>query len=111
MLFRILPLLIFGFSTFAFADSATQTDWSGIDGIWGPVLDWSINFYTATLFEYSTNPSELILLLLHQEHTIVGEYVGANSVYSADINGDGYMDVLGAARITDDITWWENSDT
>ncbi|MEN8208070.1 MAG: T9SS type A sorting domain-containing protein, partial [Candidatus Fermentibacteria bacterium] len=35
---------------------------------------------------------------------------GAASVYTQDINGDGYMDILSAAMVDDDITWWENVD-
>ena len=31
------------------------------------------------------------------------------SVASADVDGDGDLDVLGAARLADDITWWENT--
>lgn len=38
------------------------------------------------------------------------DFDGAISVYFSDINGDGYMDVLGAAILDHDITWWENND-
>ena len=39
--------------------------------------------------------------------------VGANfddatGVYAADLDGDGDNDVLGAAFLADDVTWWEN---
>jgi FG-GAP-like repeat/Secretion system C-terminal sorting domain len=44
------------------------------------------------------------------EHTVDGEFGGAISVYAEDVDGDGDMDVLGAASIDDDITWWENLD-
>ena len=44
------------------------------------------------------------------EHIITGAYDGAHCVYSADLDGDGDMDVLGAAQDADDITWWENTD-
>ncbi|MFC1462658.1 FG-GAP-like repeat-containing protein [Verrucomicrobiota bacterium] len=44
------------------------------------------------------------------EHTVDGAFDGANSVYAADVDGDGDMDVLGAAGDADDITWWENTD-
>jgi hypothetical protein len=44
------------------------------------------------------------------EHTVDGDFNGAWSVYSADVNGDGYLDILGAAQFADDITWWENLD-
>ena len=45
-----------------------------------------------------------------EQHTVDGYYDGAASVYSADIDGDGDIDILGAARDTDEITWWENVD-
>ncbi|MCK5035111.1 MAG: T9SS type A sorting domain-containing protein, partial [Candidatus Sabulitectum sp.] len=40
------------------------------------------------------------------EHTVDGAFNGAWSVYAADIDGDGNMDVLGAAFADHDITWW-----
>ncbi len=43
------------------------------------------------------------------EHTIKGDFDGAQSVYATDVDGDGYVDVLGAASGADDITWWENN--
>jgi len=42
------------------------------------------------------------------EHTLDGDFASAVSIYSEDIDGDGDMDVLGAAYGADDITWWEN---
>ena len=44
------------------------------------------------------------------EHIVDGAFDGAHSVYTADLNGDGYMDVLGAGYLCNDITWWENVD-
>ena len=43
------------------------------------------------------------------ERTVDGAFVGAISVYAADVDGDGDMDVLGAALMDDDIAWWENT--
>ncbi len=43
------------------------------------------------------------------KHTVDGAFGGACSVYAADVDGDGDMDVLGAARYLDAITWWENT--
>lgn len=42
-------------------------------------------------------------------HTVDGTFDRAYSVHAADLDGDGDMDVLGAAGIADEITWWENS--
>ncbi len=43
------------------------------------------------------------------EHTVDGEFDGARCVFSADVDGDGDMDILGAAFLGDEITWWENT--
>ena len=42
------------------------------------------------------------------EHDIDAAFSNANSVYAVDVDGDGDMDVLGAAFNANDITWWEN---
>ena len=43
-------------------------------------------------------------------HIIGGDISGEYSVAPADVDGDGDLDVLGAAPNADDITWWENVD-
>ena len=43
------------------------------------------------------------------EETIRSNFSGALSVHAADVDGDGDLDVLGAARNADTITWWENT--
>ncbi|MEE4355026.1 MAG: FG-GAP-like repeat-containing protein [Desulfococcaceae bacterium] len=40
--------------------------------------------------------------------TIGAGFDGAESVFAADVDGDGDMDVLGAAYDADEIAWWEN---
>jgi len=45
------------------------------------------------------------------EHTVDSSFDGASAVYAADIDGDGDMDILGAAYKADDITWWENTNS
>ncbi len=44
------------------------------------------------------------------ERTIDENFDSALAVHAADVDGDGDMDVLGAAQGADDITWWENTD-
>ena len=41
------------------------------------------------------------------EHTVDGSFDGACSVYAADVNGDGSTDILGAAWLANEITWWD----
>ncbi len=98
----------------AFAGTATQTDWSGGDGVFGPVFDWGSEFYMDTDIECYHILSNIILkktiAMIPLEHTVDGDFDGAVSVVSADVNGDGYMDVLGAAYSAGCITWWENED-
>jgi len=40
-------------------------------------------------------------------HIVGVDFSGACSVHADDINGDGKMDVLGAARTDNEITWWD----
>ncbi len=42
--------------------------------------------------------------------TLNNNFVGANSVYAADVNNDGYMDILGSASDASEILWWKNTD-
>jgi len=42
------------------------------------------------------------------EHVVSSSFGGARSVYAEDVDGDGDLDVLGAAFAANDITWWEN---
>ena len=42
------------------------------------------------------------------EHVVDGAFLGAVAVYSEDVDGDGDLDVLGGARVDDQIAWWEN---
>ena len=43
------------------------------------------------------------------ERTIEGDFNNATSVYAVDMDGDGDMDVVGAANTDDDIAWFENN--
>ncbi len=41
-------------------------------------------------------------------HPVDNNYLGAVGVYSEDVDGDGDMDVVGAANVDEEFTWWEN---
>ncbi|MDP8205434.1 MAG: FG-GAP-like repeat-containing protein [Candidatus Electryonea clarkiae] len=64
-----------------------------------------VSLCLAILFVY---PVQVVAQIVFSEHTIAPDFGRAFSVYAADIDGDGDMDVLGAAGTADDITWWEN---
>ena len=95
-------------------ETAEQTDWSGGDGVEGPVTDWGDTFDTATDINWSGFPGELALsreaLDYPIKHLVDGNFNGPWCVYAADVDGDDDMDILGAAQWDDDITWWENLD-
>ena len=46
--------------------------------------------------------------LVWDEHSITEDFPGCFAVYVADVDGDGFMDVASAARITDELAWWQN---
>ncbi len=78
MCIRILPLLISGIITITFADSAVQTDWSGGDGILGPVLTWGNEFYQFSTLDWTSFPDSLVSLGF-LEHTVDGDFFAAQS--------------------------------
>ncbi len=92
----------------ASADSATQSDWSGGPGTPGPVLTWGS--------DYSSDSGPLwfatvgfACLAAGVEHIVDEDFDFAYSICSGDVDGDGLIDVLGAARSADDIAWWQNA--
>ncbi len=43
------------------------------------------------------------------QHNISDSFDGARSVKAADIDGDGLLDVVGAALLSNAVTWWRNN--
>jgi VCBS repeat-containing protein len=47
---------------------------------------------------------------LWSKHIVSEAFYGAASVYAADVNSDGNMDVVGTDYGSGDVAWWENTD-
>jgi len=107
--FLVVTLMMISLS---FSETATQTDWSGGSGFPGPVTDWGDNYDIGDQVKHSADSLLLHwgILAVSERHTVDGSFDGAQAVDAADVDGDGDVDVLGAAYNADDITWWENED-
>ncbi|MBD3232450.1 MAG: T9SS type A sorting domain-containing protein [candidate division Zixibacteria bacterium] len=42
------------------------------------------------------------------QHSVESQFDGASRVHAIDMDGDGDIDILGAAFVSDQIAWWEN---
>ena len=108
--FIILILLLVITQHVVYADSATQTDWSGGYGIQGPVLDWDQNFYQFSSIDWIDNPGILLLTQVFLRYDVVNNFDNVNSIHANDFDGDGDYDILGSSGVLHDIAWWENTD-
>jgi hypothetical protein len=98
--------------------TAIQTDWLGGPGTSGPILNWNNTFDMETGVNWYSSSGELNLAFSSpMEHIIAGGYVRANYACPVDIDGDGDIDILGAAGrygppyfFSGRIDWWENTD-
>lgn len=44
------------------------------------------------------------------KHTVTSDAIAAGECVPADFNGDGFMDLVGAATQVQQVTWWQNVD-
>lgn len=97
-------------SSLSLAGTAYQTDWSGGDGVPGPVTNWLNKFFSYSDIQFSSYPGSLQLEYDPIKYIVDDNSNGPCSVHAADIDGDDDMDLLSAAHYDDDIIWWENLD-
>lgn len=109
--FSILITILFIVST-SFATSITQTTWSGGPGYPGPLNNWdSGKFYQSSNINWTGTPGVLSITRVYDyEHLISTSFHGPSSVFASDVNGDGLIDVLGTAAVSNKIFWMENKD-
>lgn len=107
---RCLMALLHLLGAAAAAGTATQDDWSGAPGVPGPVTDWGTDFYCDSGLDPFSSPGQLTIEGELAEHQVTASFDGAFSVDACDIDGDGWMDVLGGAMSDAGIAWWRNTD-
>jgi len=93
------------------ADQAVQTDWSG-GTIAGPVDSLGSCFSTAVGVSWLAVPGQLALssdpISPGLEHLINDAYTLSFSIESADMDGDGDVDVIGTSEGSDLVSIWFN---
>jgi hypothetical protein len=90
---------------------ASQADWSGGPGEEGPVALFGDHFHLPDDVAWSSG--SLTLSIGFDSHTyrlVDDNFRDAYSVCAADLDGDGDMDLAGAAEWYDDLAWYENLD-
>jgi hypothetical protein len=83
----ILSVLLYLIISISSAEYAFQTDWSGGGGIFGPVIDWGVEFCESSFMNWFDNPGSLLLEQNILENIIDWEFNGAYAVFSEDIDG------------------------
>ncbi|MCC5824285.1 MAG: VCBS repeat-containing protein [Phycisphaerales bacterium] len=68
------------------------------------VISASENDNTVAWYRNSGGPNPTFT-----RHVITDQAIGASSVFAADINGNGLIDIVSAARLGFEIAWYENS--
>ncbi len=100
-----LAVLLTGVST---ADQESQTDWTGGDGVPGPVTDWGQVFDLASAVNAGW-PGLLRLDFDPVKTTVDNSLPGAACALPVDIDGDGDKDIAAAGYSCSTVSWWRNA--
>jgi hypothetical protein len=90
-------------------EEARQADWSGGDGLPGPVTQWGNRFADAQSIDWADPSAGLTLLpALPYPHQVTTTFGEPACVDAADLDGDQDIDLVCAAYQGDEVAWWEN---
>ena len=108
MKYMILPLsMLLLLSNVSISGIASQTDWSGGDGLQGPVTDWSDMFYSVSGIVFGNT---LTLSTYNFIEHLVTVDSSPTAVYPVDVDGDGDIDIVEIKSTGTTIQWWSNLD-
>ncbi len=105
----IFLIVILALAPMALAESATQTDWSGGPGVYGPAATWGDTFFIADAMDWDTEPGQLKLIVNRGENTIASPITTPYYVVSVDMDIDGDRDVAYCSYGTGAVYWSRNS--
>gem|GEM_PF-474350 len=106
---RLLRIMILFLLSPALASFSAQTDWSDGPGEPGPVSNWGATFGTHVQMGWGCLPGSLLLALDAVVHLVTNEMPGSYFVFPADMNGDGYIDLITQSFQRNRIAWFENA--
>jgi len=92
----------------AFSITYSQTDWSGTPGVYGPVFQWSDDFFCSQNIDFDSQPGIVSFdPICYVGNEISQSIIIPKDIDSADLDNDGDMDLVtiswdGMAQ------WWEN---
>jgi len=93
-------------------EEALQTDWSGGDGVSGPVAFWEASFDSCRDVSWLSLPGRIALasdpLAAPAMHLIASGQEVAFGVHPVDLDLDGDLDVLGGAGVAQKVFAWYN---
>ncbi len=104
MVFALVPVVV--------ADVATQSDWSGGAGESESVSEWDNSFAEADGISWLAVPGQITLSGVALEtaaiQVIDDSLVAPSSLDPVDLDGDGDLDLVGAAFDGSRVRWWRN---
>jgi len=85
-----------------------QIDWSGGPGVPGPDHYWYDTFLSETSVTWDSNDGIIYLGVQAARHPVGGGVPGWSFIHNADINGDGYTDIVACTGTGEKHVWFEN---